>query len=78
MEGNESEYLPQYIFPSNKGKQDLFGEWMDNIEHLDAYVIDKPINMEIDGGGMVCMDKERPYGTDAEGRRNSLRATCHR
>ncbi|KAL0015702.1 hypothetical protein SO802_002771 [Lithocarpus litseifolius] len=26
MEGNESEYLPQYIFLSNKGKQDLFGE----------------------------------------------------
>ena len=26
MEGNESKYLPQYIHPSNKGKQDLFGE----------------------------------------------------
>ena len=23
MEGNESEYLPQYTHPSNKGKQDL-------------------------------------------------------
>ena len=25
IEGNESQYLPQYIQPSNKGKQDLFG-----------------------------------------------------
>ena len=38
MEGNELEYLPQYIHLSNKGKQDLFGEWMDSIERLDAYV----------------------------------------
>ena len=47
MEGNESKYLPQYIHPNNKGKQDLFGEWMDSIERLDAYVTDKPTNMEI-------------------------------
>jgi len=31
MERNESKHLPQYIHPSNKGKQDLFGEWMDSI-----------------------------------------------
>ena len=32
MEANESKYLSQYIHPSNKGKQDLFGEWMDSIK----------------------------------------------
>ena len=49
MEGNELEYLPQYIHPSNKGKQDMFGEWMDSIEQLDAFMTDKPIDMKIDG-----------------------------
>ena len=58
MEGNESEYLPQYIHSSNKGKQDLFGEWMDRIEHLDAYVSYKPIDMEIDGEGIDYMDED--------------------
>ena len=58
MEGNESEYLPQYIDLSNKGKQDLFGEWMDIIERLDAYVTDKPIDMEIDGEGIDYMDED--------------------
>ena len=57
MEGNESEYLPQYIHSSNKGKQDLFGEQMDSIERLKAYVTDKPTDMEIDGGGMDYMDE---------------------
>ena len=57
MEGNESEYLPQYVFPSNKGKQDLFGEWMDSIECLDAYVTDKLTNMEIDGEGTNYMNE---------------------
>ena len=58
MEGNESEYLPQYIHLSNKGKPDLFGEWMDNIEHLDAYKTDKPTNMEIHYEGMDYMDED--------------------
>ena len=57
MEGNKSEYLPQYIHSSNKGEQDLFGEWMDSIECLDAYVTNKPTNMEIDGGGTDYMDE---------------------
>ena len=47
MEGNESEYLSQYIHPSNKGKQDLFCEWMDSIKRLDAYVTKKPTDMEV-------------------------------
>ena len=58
VEGNESEYLPQYIHLSKKGKQDLFSEWMDSIEHLDAYVIDKPANMEIDTEGIDYMDED--------------------
>ena len=58
MEGNESEYFPQYIRPSNKGKQDLFREWMDSIECLDAYVPDKPIDMEIDGESTDYMNED--------------------
>ena len=57
MEGNESKYFPQYIHLSNKRKQDLFGEWMDNIEHLDAYVSDKLANMEVDGESINYMDE---------------------
>ena len=45
MEGNELEYLPQYTYLSNKGKQDLFGEWMDSIKHPDTFVADKPTNI---------------------------------
>ena len=30
---------------------------MDSIEHLDAYVTDKPTNMEIDDKGMYSMDE---------------------
>ena len=58
MEGNESKYLPQYIHPSNKGKQDLFGERNDSIECLDAYVIGKPTDVEIDAEGMDYMDED--------------------
>jgi len=57
-EGNKLEYLPQYIHPSSKGKQDLFGEWMDNIECLDAYVTNKAIDMGISGEGMDYMDED--------------------
>ena len=38
MEGGESEHLPQHIYLGNKGKYDLFDEWMDIIECLDAFV----------------------------------------
>ena len=58
MEGNESEYLAYYVFPSNKGTQNLFGEWMDSIERLDAYVTDKPTDMEIDTQGTNYMDED--------------------
>ena len=58
MEGNELEYLAYYVFPSNKGTQNLFGEWMDSIEHLDAYVTGKPTDMEIDTQGTNYMDED--------------------
>ena len=58
MRCSESEYLPQYVCPSNKGRQDLFGEWMDNIEQLEDYVFDKPTNMDIDGEGQDYMDED--------------------
>ena len=57
-EENKSEYLPQYVHPSSKGKQDLFGEWMDNIECLDAYVTNKATDMGISGEGMDYMDED--------------------
>ena len=58
MESNESEYLPQNIHLSNRGKQDLFGEWMDSIKHLDAYVINKLTDMENNDEGMDYMDED--------------------
>ena len=70
MEWNKSEYLPQYIHSSNKRKQDLFGEWMDSIEHLDAFVTNKITDMEIDGEATDYMDENpivlmlREEGTD--------------
>ena len=48
MEESESEHLPQPTYPGNRGKHNLFDEWMDSIEHLDAFVIDKPTDMEVE------------------------------
>ena len=31
----------------DRDKHDLFDEWMDNIECLDAFVTDNPIDMEV-------------------------------
>ena len=58
MEGGESEYLPQHTHFSNKGKQNLFDEWMDSIERMDAFVTDKPTYMEIDKEAMDYMDED--------------------
>ena len=58
MEGGESKHLPQHTYLGNKGKHDLFNEWMDSIEHLDAFVTDKPINMEIDDEAIDNMDED--------------------
>ena len=43
-----NKHLPQSTDMGNKGKHNLFDEWMDSIEHLDAFVIDKPTNMELE------------------------------
>ena len=36
----------------------MFGEWMDSIECLDAYVTNKPTYMEIDSEGTDYMDED--------------------
>ena len=58
MEEGESKNLPQHTH-LNKGKHDLFDEWMDNMERLDAFVTDKPINMEIDDEATDYMGEDR-------------------
>ena len=43
---------PKHLFQpndlGNRGKHDLFDEWMDSIECLDTFVTNKPINMEVE------------------------------
>ena len=56
MEGGESKNLPQPTYLGNKGKHNLFDEWMDSIEHLDAFVIDKPTDIEVEEEAMDYMD----------------------
>jgi len=58
MEGSKSEYFPQYVCPSNEGRQDLFGEWKDNIECLDGYAFNKLVDMEVDGESPNYMDED--------------------
>ena len=58
MEGGELEHLPQHTYLGNKGKHDLFDEWVDNIEHLDAFMTNKPTNMEIDEEATDYMDED--------------------
>ena len=58
MEGGKSEHLPQHTYLGNKGKHDLFDEWMDNIKHLDAFVTDKSADMEIDKEATDYMDED--------------------
>ena len=48
MEGGEFGHLHQHTHLGNRGKHNLFDEWMDNIEHLDAFVTDNPTDMEIE------------------------------
>ena len=58
MEGGESEHLLQHTYLGNKGKHNLFDEWMDSIEHLDAFVSNKPTDMEIDKEATDYMDED--------------------
>ena len=55
MEEGESKHLPQHTY-LNKGKHDLFDEWMDNMERLDAFVTDKPIDMKVEEEATNYMD----------------------
>ena len=48
MEESELEHLPQSTDMGNRGKHNLFDEWMDSIEHLDAFVTENPTNMELE------------------------------
>ena len=47
IEDNKSEHLPQSTNLGNKDKHNLFDEWMDSIEHLDAFMTDKPTDIEV-------------------------------
>ena len=58
MEGGKSEHLPQHTYLGNKGKHDLFDEWMDSIERLDAFMTGKPIAMKINKEATYYMDED--------------------
>ena len=57
VEGGESEHLPQHTYLGNKGKNDLFDEWIDSIKCLDAFMTNKPTYMEIDEEAINYMIK---------------------
>ena len=40
----------------NKSKHDLFDEWIDSIERLDAFVTNKPTNMKVKEEAIDYMD----------------------
>jgi len=56
MEGSEPEHLPQPTDFGFRGKYELFDEWMDGIERLDALVIDKSTDMEVEEETTDYMD----------------------
>ena len=61
MEESELEQLPQPTYLHNRGKHDLFDKWIDNIECLGAFVIDKPTDIEIEEEeAMDYMDVDPP------------------
>ncbi|KAL0008519.1 hypothetical protein SO802_010021 [Lithocarpus litseifolius] len=60
MEGDELEHLLQPTYLGNKGKHDLFDEWMDNIERLDAFITEKPTDMEIEEEATDYIDVDPP------------------
>ena len=59
-EGDELKHLPQPTYLGNRGKHNLFDEWMDNIECLDTFVTYKPIDMEIEEEVIDYMDVDPP------------------
>ena len=48
MEESTPKHLPQPTDLGSRGKHDLFDEWMDSIEGLDASVTNKLVDMEIE------------------------------
>ena len=56
IEEKELEHLPQPTNLGSKSKHDLFDEWMDSIERLDAFVTDKPIDMKVEEEATNYMD----------------------
>ena len=56
MEESKSEHLPQSTNFGNRGKHDLFDEWMDSIECLDAFVTNNPTDVEIEEEATDYMD----------------------
>ena len=58
MEEGEPQHLPQHTYVGNKGKHDLFDEWMDSIEHLDAVVTNKSTDMKVDEEATYYMDED--------------------
>ena len=56
MEESESKHFPQPTDLGNRGKHDLFDEWMDNIECLNAFVANKPTYMEVEEKSTDYMD----------------------
>ena len=60
----------------NRGKYELFDEWMDSMERLDAFVTDKPTNMEVEEEATDYMDVD-PMVLMLGGRRSLLEATYH-
>ena len=70
MEENESEHLSQPTDLGNRDKHDLFDEWMDSIECLDAFLTNNPIDMEVEEEAtdytdvdltVLMLRKERAY-----------------
>ena len=56
LEESELKHLPQPTYFGNRGKHDLFNEWLDSIERLDAFVTDKFTDMEIEEETTDYMD----------------------
>jgi len=60
MEESELEHLSQPTYSGNRGKHDLFDEWMDSIKRLNAFVTDNPTDMEVEEEDMDYMDVDMP------------------
>ena len=74
MEGSDLEHLPQPTYLGNRGKYELFDEWKNSIEHLNVFMTDKPIDMEVEEEAMDYMDLN-PHSINVEGRKSLLGAT---